>query len=165
MPTFDEDCTSQDEDFIVPEGSSTYSKTRSILGCAVGPVTITATLLAGTTAVASATHDIDVVSGPSVRFYNLPEAASVDEDITFTVNAANLDSAVNYTLRISTDGSNLGVLFGCGTTQDEISISGSTNSTQSEYLVTCAAPGGTVTATLLTGGTELHSVSQSVRVS
>ena len=161
---FDAACASQQQDLTVASGSGSYRTSVFLYGCGAGSVTITVTLLEGSTTVASVTEAIDVVAGPSVRFFNLPADAAVGEEIYFSVSALNLDPAASYTVRVATDGPNLGVLNGCGTTLEDFEIVGEQSSTQGTTLTACAAPGGTVTVTLLSGGVTVHTVSHYVGV-
>ena len=126
---------------------------------------MTATLLQGETEVATATYDMTVTPPPppSLEFQYLPSTLESGSDVFFRVNAIELESANSYTVKVTTDNADLGYNRDCTTRQySEMAPAGRTSYTAYFVLYACASPGGTVTATLLEGTTEVATATQDV---
>ena len=102
---------------------------------------------------------------PSLEFQYLPSTLESGSDVFFRVNAKELESANSYTVKVTTDNADLGYNRDCTTRQySEIAPAGRTSYAVYFVLYACASPGGTVTATLLDGTTEVATATQDVEV-
>ncbi len=165
---FNSTCTDNQEDVSVPSGNTSHTATLTLHGCTAPGGTVTATLLQGSSTVATDTAQVTVttpVPASSVEITGLLSSMEEGESDSFAVSASNLISTNTYTLRVTTDNSNTGFDSGCTDVQEDVTISqGSASHTASLTLHGCTAPGGTVTATLLQGGTTVATETAEVTV-
>ena len=107
---------------------------------------------------------ITSVAPPAVEISDLVSAMEEGGSNGFEVSAAELDTADSYSIRVTVD-SGMGFDDTCTDMQeDETVTSGSATHSVSLTLHGCTTPGGTVTATLLIGGTAVATASQDVAV-
>ena len=102
---------------------------------------------------------------PSIAIADLGATVGNGQSDGFTVSASDLDAAAGYTIRVTTDDAHLGFDSGCADRQEDVTVTAaSTSYTATLTLHGCGAPGGTVTATLLSGGATIDTVTQDVAV-
>ncbi len=102
---------------------------------------------------------------PEVAIADLGGTLANGSSDGFTADASNLDADTSYTIRVTTDDADLGFDTGCTDRQEEVTVAASSTShTASLTLYGCGAPGGTVTVTLLSGKTTVHTATQDVTV-
>ena len=84
----------------------------------------------------------------------------------FTVIASNLDSSATYTISLTTDNTNIGFSDDCTDQQEDPTLSANISSYTSSTITlhACATTGGTVTATLSSGGNTIDTATQDVTV-
>ena len=124
------------------------------MGAATTGGTVTATLLSGGSTIDDATQTVTVKIRPSIAFSGLEDMLNVGFSDDFTVIASNLDSSKTYTIRLTTDNTNIGFIDDCTDQQEDPAVPSSITShtTSTITLYGCATTGGTVTATLSSGG-------------
>ncbi len=150
---FDGACADQQRDYAVGLGNASNLVSLYLYGCAAPGGTVTATLLEDDTAtVATATGNVTVTEpppGPTVEILGLAEAMAEGQTDEFEVALTHLGTSSSYFLDVSTDNGNLGFDGGCADRLEEPTVTyGQPSHTESLTLHACAAPGGTVTATL-----------------
>ena len=102
---------------------------------------------------------------PEVAISDLGATLANGSSDAFTVDASNLDADTSYTIQVTTDDADLGFDSACTDRQEDVTVAASSTShTASPTLYGCGAPGGTVTATLLSGTTTVHTATQDVTV-
>ena len=164
---FDSACSDQQEDATVTAGVTSYTtNTLTLYGCATTDGTVTATLLSGANTIDTATQTVTVSIRPSIQFSGLVRTITEGASDDFALVANDLDSSTTYTIRVTTDSSNIGFSSDCTDQQDDPTVPASiTSHTTSDItLYACTADGGTVTATLLVGGSSLATAEQDVTV-
>ena len=163
---FDAECTDREEDLTVGRGSAAYVDSRRLYGCTAPGGTLTVTLLQGETVVATTTYDVEVTPppSPSVEFLNSPYTLESGGSVVVRMRVSNLDADSSYTIRVSPDNANLGYNQGCTNREFSDGTSGRNSFSTFFPLYGCASPGGTVTATLLDGTTEVATATQDVEV-
>ena len=151
----------------VPARSTSHSSEHPLLGCGTPGATITATLLEGTTEIDTTTYSVTVTPPPPplVEFSELASTIGEGGNDEFVIIASHLDVAHGHTIRLTTDNANMGFNATCTDLDEEFTIgSGSAAYLNSSRLYGCAAPGGTVTATLLQGATTIGTFTHDVTV-
>ena len=84
---------------------------------------------------------------------------------SFTVSASDLVSSHSYTVRITTDNSDIGFNSSCSNRQEDATVqSGNTSYSGTFRLYGCDTADGTVTATLRRGTTTVDTDTQSVSI-
>ena len=164
---FNDDCTDQQEDPTVPANIPSHTtSTITLYGCATTGGTVTATLSSGGNTIDTATQTVTVSIRPSIQFSGLVRTITEGASDDFALVANDLDSLTTYTIRVTTDSSNIGFSSDCTDQQDDPTVPASiTSHTTSDItLYACTADGGTVTATLLVGGSSLVTAEQDVTV-
>ena len=164
---FSDDCTDQQEDPTVPANIPSHTtSTITLYGCATTGGTVTATLSSGGNTIDTATQTVTVSIRPSIQFSGLVRTITEGASDDFALVANDLDSLTTYTIRVTTDSSNIGFSSDCTDQQDDPTVPASiTSHTTSDItLYACTADGGTVTATLLVGGSSLATAEQDVTV-
>ena len=164
---FNDDCTDQQEDPTVPANIPSHTtSTITLYGCATTGGTVTATLSSGGNTIDTATQTVTVSIRPSIQFSGLVRTITEGASDDFALVANDLDSLTTYTIRVTTDSSNIGFSSDCTDQQDDPTVPASiTSHTTSDItLYACTADGGTVTATLLVGGSSLATAEQDVTV-
>ena len=102
---------------------------------------------------------------PAITIADLGATLANGQSDGFTVSASNLDATASYTIRVTTDDADLGFDSGCTDRQEEVTVTAeSASHTAALTLHGCATPGGTVTATLLSGGATIDTATQDVTV-
>ena len=102
---------------------------------------------------------------PAITIADLGATLANGQSDGFTVSASNLDATASYTIRVTTDDADLGFDGGCTDRQEDVTVPAeSTSHTAALTLHGCATPGGTVTATLLSGGATIDTATQDVTV-
>ena len=163
-------CSTSSPGFTMPAGSEDYSRTVALHACAVPGGTITATLMEGTTTVATATWDVTVTVPtiprlPSVEILDPPTSIEEGQRSGFRVRAFYLVLTDSYTVRVTADNANLGFDNTCTDRQDDSMVDvGDASTTVALDLYACAIPSGTVTATLLRGATIVDTATWDVTV-
>ena len=149
---FDSGCADRQRDFAVGLGNASKLVSLYLYGCTAPGGTVTATLLSGGVTLDTATWEVTVTEpppGPSVEILRLAEAMAEGQTDDFEVALSHLSTNSSYFLEVSTDSVNLGFDSGCADRLEEPDVPyGQSSHTASLTLHTCAAPGGTVTATL-----------------
>ena len=151
----------------VPARSTSHSSEHPLLGCGTPGATITATLLEGTTEIDTTTYSVTVTPPPppSVEFSELASTIEEGGNDQFVIIASHLDVAHGHTIRLTTENANMGFNATCTDLDKEFTVgSGSAAYLNSSRLYGCAAPGGTVTVTLLQGATTIGTFTQDVVV-
>ena len=164
---FNDDCTDQQEDPTVPANIPSHTtSTITLYGCATTGGTVTATLSSGGNTIDTATQTVTVSIRPSIQFSGLVRTITEGASDDFALVANDLDSLTTYTIRVTTDSSNIGFSSDCTDQQDDPTVPASiTSHTTSDItLYACTADGGTVTATLLVVGSSLATAEQDVTV-
>ena len=164
---FSDDCTDQQEDPTVPANIPSHTtSTITLYGCATTGGTVTATLSSGGNTIDTATQTVTVSIRPSIQFSGLVRTITEGASDDFALVANDLDSLTTYTIRVTTDSSNIGFSSDCTDQQDDPTVPASiTSHTTSDItLYACTADGGTVTATLLVVGSSLATAEQDVTV-
>ena len=111
---------------------------------------------------------VPVASGlptPAIAITDLGATVGNGQSDGFTVSASDLDADARYTIQVTTDDADLGFDRGCTDRQEDVTVTAaSTSHTATLTLHGCGAPGGTVTATLLSGGATIDTATQDVTV-
>ncbi len=160
---FDAGCSLQQSDQTVPSAKTSHTASFTLYGCAAATETITAKLLRGGTEVKTATQDV-TVNASTIAIEELDAPLNEEDSRQFTVRVEHLGSSQPYTIQITTDNANIGFNNDCSDQQEEVTVQNSTSHTSALLLYGCVAPGGTVTAKLLLGSTEVDTDSQDVTV-
>ena len=164
---FDSNCTDQQDDPTVPANITSHTTGAITLhGCAATAGTVTATLLSGGNTIDTATQTVTVKLRPSLSFSGLSNTVNVGFSDDFTVVASNLESSATYTISVTTDNTNIGFSDDCTDQQEDPTVPASITShtTGNIMLYGCATDGGTVTATLSSGGNSIATATQEVGV-
>ncbi len=151
----------------VPARSTSHSSEHPLLGCGTPGATITATLLEGTTEIDTTTYSVIVTPPPPplVEFSELASTIEEGGNDQFVIIASHLDVAHGHTIRLTTENANMGFNATCTDLDEEFTVgSGGAAYLDSSRLYGCAAPGGTVTVTLLQGATTIGTFTQDVVV-
>ena len=104
------------------------------------------------------------VPSPSIDILNLASSIQEGHSDSFSVRAMNLESKVAYSIRVSTNNGDIGFGSNCTRTDDSRTLSGTYSYTVTFTLEACDTTGGTVTATLRQGASEVVSTTQRVTV-
>ena len=163
---FDNNCSDQQEDETVPASNTSHSASLTLYACNTTGGTVTATLLAGGNTIDTATQSVTVSIRPSIAFSGLANTVNVGFNDEFRLIASDLDSSTTYTIRVTTDSSNIGFNDDCTDQQEDPTVPASITShtTGDIMLYGCATDGGTVTATLSSGGNTIATATQEVGV-
>ena len=164
---FDSNCSDQQEDATVTAGVTSYTtNTLTLYGCATTDGTVTATLLSGANTIDTATQTVTVSIRPSIQFSGLVRTITEGASDDFALVANDLDSSKTYTIRVTTDNTNIGFIDDCTDQQEDPAVPANipSHTTSTITLYACTADGGTVTATLLVGGSSLATAEQDVTV-
>ena len=163
---FDSNCSDQQEDETVPASNTSHSASLTLYGCSTTSGTVTATLLSGGNTIDTATQTVAVTLSPSIAFSGLEDMLNVGFSDDFTVIASNLESTKTYTIRVITDNTNIGFSDDCTDQQEDPTVPSSITShtTSTITLYGCATTGGTVTATLSSGGNTIDTATHDVTV-
>ena len=105
---FDTTCADRQEDATVPAASASHSAAFTLRACSATGGTVTATLLEGTTAVATTTRDVTVTAPPPPPPHApAPTGLSVDSSTQTTIRVSwnTVRDAHRYKLERSADGS------------------------------------------------------------
>ena len=97
----------------------------------------------------------------------LAQTSSMEEgqSLSMQVRAFDLDSLDSYSLQVTTDGANLGFNSGCTDREETVTVPSEATSHEASFtLHGCAAPGGTVTATLFEGTATVGTATLEVTV-
>ena len=95
-------------------------------------------------------------SAPSIAITDLLTSMEEGKSDSFTVSTSDLETTNSYTIRVTTDGGNMGFDSACNDTQEDVTVpAGTATHTASLTLHGCIAPGGTVTAILLEDNTTV----------
>ena len=164
---FDSNCSDQQKDETVPASQTSHTtNTLTLYGCATTGGTVTATLLSGGSTIDDATQTVTVKIRPSIAFSGLEDMLNVGFSDDFTVIASNLDSSKTYTIRVTTDNTNIGFSDDCTDQQEDPTVPANipSHTTSTITLYGCATTGGTVTATLSSGGNTIDTATHDVTV-
>ena len=164
---FDSNCTDQQEDVTVTTGVTSYTtNTLTLYGCATTGGTVTATLLSGGSTIDDATQTVTVKLRPSIAFSELDDMLNVGSTDDFKVIASNLDSSATYTIRVTADNTNIGFNSDCTDQQEDPTVPANITSHTTGMIMLhgCATTGGTVTATLSSGGNTIDTATLDVTV-
>ena len=158
------------------EQSQAYIWNLELRGCAVGEAGLTAYILDRTgrsnvsdyRQVARVDTSVTVEPAPpppSIEITDLVSSMTEGESDAFTGRASNLDSSVSYTVRATTDNSDIGFNSSCSDRLETRNVTaGSTSYSASFTLHACDSTGGTVTVELRQGSTVVDSDTQTVTV-
>ena len=161
---FNNDCSLQQTDQAVPATQNSHTTASfTLYGCAAATETITATLLRGGTEVKTATQDV-TVNASTIAIEELDAPLYEDASVKFTVRVEHLGSSQPYTIRITTNNTNIGFSNDCSDQQEDVTVQNSVSHTSSLTLHGCSTARGTVTAKLLLGSTEIDTVTEDVTV-
>ena len=160
---FNAGCSLQQSAQTVPSAKTSHTAPFTLYGCAAATETITAKLLRGGTEVKTAPQDV-TVNASTIAIEELDAPLNEEDSRQFTVRVEHLGSSQPYTIRITTDNANIGFNNDCSDQQEEVTVQNSTSHTSALLLYGCVAPGGTVTAKLLLGSTEVDTDSETVTV-
>ena len=160
---FDAGCSLQQSDQTVPSATTSHTASFTLYGCAAATETITAKLLRGGTEVKPATRDV-TVNASTIAIEEFDAPLNEEHSRQFTVRVEHLGSSQPYTIQITTDNANIGFNNDCSDQQEEVTVQNSISHTSALLLYGCVAPGGTVTAKLLLGSTEVDTDSEDVTV-
>ena len=106
-----------------------------------------------------------IAAKPSIAISGLDASIEAGQTDAFTVSASNLVAANSYTIRVSTDGANIGFDTTCADRQEDTTVPAASTSHDAAFtLRACSTTGGTVTATLLEGTTAVATATQDVTV-
>ena len=161
---FNRSCSDRQEDATVTLGSTSYSGAFTLEGCDTSGGTVTATLRRGTTTVDTDTQYVSV-KDPSISITGLVTSMEEGTSDSFTVTASDLVSSNSYTIRVTTNNSDIGFNGSCSDRQEDVTVpSGRTSYSTTLTLEGCDTSGGTVTATLRRGSTIVDTATQVVTV-
>ena len=163
---FNEACSDRQEDVTVPANRTSYSTSITLHGCDDPGGTVTAKLRRGTTDVDTASQYVTVnPPDPDISISNLVGSMDEGGSDSFTVRASNLVSSNSYTIRVTTSNSDIGFNEACSDRQEDVTVPANrTSYSTSITLHGCDDPGGTVTAKLRRGATDVDTASQYVTV-
>ena len=170
---FNSDCTDREESLTVTANSLSHTTgSITLYGCDAGDGNVTATLESDGNSLVSAEQTVSVSPNPTISISDLNSPINVGQSDAFTVAASNLDSSETetYTIQVTTDnGGGIGFNSDC-TDHEEPPVAVPANSEAYTsnagdlVLYGCGTAGGTVTAKLLIGNTEVHTATQAVTV-
>ena len=162
---FDGTCLLQ-KDATVPANSGSHSTDFTLHGCDAVSGVVTATLLSGANTIDTATQTVTVSIRPSIQFSGLVRTITEGASDDFALVANDLDSSTTYTIRVTTDSSNIGFIDDCTDQQEDPAVPANipSHTTSTITLYGCATTGGTVTATLSSGGNTIDTATQTVTV-
>ena len=162
---FNSDCTTLQQTSSVTAGEMSDSASFTLYGCDSTGGIVTAKLLSDGNTVVSDTQKVKV-NEPTITIQGLALSLNEAASHAFTVGVDNLDSSSSYTIRLTTDDDDLGFNSDCSNRLHDVPVTANSTSftTSSLTLYGCDAPGGTVTATLLRGTTEVAKDPQDVTV-
>ena len=157
---FSDDCTDQQDDPTVPaSGTSRTTSAITLYGCATDGGTVTATLLSGSSSVATADQEVEVApaSTKQIGFSDWLGPFSVGWGHPDThVRVQQLDSTKSYkiqmTLDDNEDGDRIGLSFDSGCSQQEKEVTVPADSTSHDVwfeISGCDRTEGTLTVKLL----------------
>ena len=165
---FNSSCSDRQEDVTVPSGRTWYSTTLTLYGCDTSGGTVTATLRRGSTTVDTDTQYVSVTTpppDPEISITGLVTQMEEGQSDSFTVSASDLVSSNSYTIRVTTNNSDIGFNSSCSDRQEDVTVpSGRTSYSTTLTLYGCDTFGGTVTATLRRGSTTVDTDTQYVSV-
>ena len=165
---FNSSCSDRQEDVTVPSGRTWYSTTLTLYGCDTSGGTVTVTLRRGTTTVDTDTQSVIVTvppPDPEISITGLVTEMEEGQSDSFTVTASDLVSSNSYTIRVTTNNSDIGFNGSCSDRQEDVTVpSGRTSYSTTLTLEGCDTSGGTVTATLRRGTTTMDTDTQFVTV-
>ena len=165
---FNSSCSDRQEDVTVPSGRTWYSTTLTLYGCDTSGGTVTATLRRGSTTVDTDTQYVSVTTpppDPEISITGLVTQMEEGQSDSFTVSASDLVSSNSYTIRVTTNNSDIGFNSSCSDRQEDVTVpSGRTSYSTTFTLEGCDTSGGTVTATLRRGSTTVDTDTQYVSV-
>ena len=163
---FNQACSDRQEDVTVPANRTSYSTSITLHGCDDPGGTVTAKLRRGTTDVDTASQYVTVnPPDPGISISNLVGSMDEGGSDSFTVSASNLVSSNSYTIRVTTSNSDIGFNQACSDRQEDVTVPANrTSYSTSITLHGCDDPGGTVTAKLRRGATDVDTASQYVTV-
>ena len=165
---FNSDCSNQSEPVTVPAGGS-HSASLRLYACTAIGGTVTVNLLLDSNSIATDTQDVTVVPSPTISISDLATSIDVGASDEFKVSAQHLDSSETYSIRVTTEsGRGIGFNSDCTDTEEPVSVDANSQTFTSNagalVLYGCGTAGGTVTAKLLIGNTEVHTATQPVTV-
>ena len=170
---FTSDCTDREESLTVTANSLSHTtESITLYGCDAEDGKVTATLKSDGNSLVSAEQTVTVSPDPTISISDLSSPINVGQSDAFTVAASNLDSSETetYTIQVTTDnGGGIGFNSDC-TDHEEPPVTVPANSEAytsnagALVLYGCGTAGGTVTAKLLIGNTEVHTATQPVTV-
>ena len=165
---FNSDCSNQSEPVTVPAGGS-HSASLRLYACTAIGGTVTVNLLLDSNSIATDTHDVTVVPSPTISISDLATSINVGAIDEFKVSAQHLDSSATYSIRVTTDsGGGIGFNSDCTDHEEPVTVPANSQAYTSTagdlVLYGCGTAGGTVTAKLLSGPTEIHTATQPVTV-
>ena len=165
---FDSSCERRQQNLSVPAGVTSHTFSVTLHGCEATAATRVSAYLLGGSNVAVARQDVTVAAatpGPSIVINELAATVEDGANDDFTVTASNLDAASSYAIRVTTSNTDLSFDSDCADRQEGATVpAGNTSHTAALTLHGCAVPGGTVTATLLSGGATVATATQDVTV-
>ena len=170
---FNSDCTDREESLTVTANSLSHTTGPiTLYGCDAEDGKVTATLKSDGNSLVSAEQTVSVSPDPTISISDLSSPINVGQSDAFTVAASNLDSSETetYTIQVTTDNGG-GIGFNSDCTDHEeppVAVPASSQAYTSNagalVLYGCGTAGGTVTAKLLSGNTEIHTATQPVTV-
>ena len=153
---------------IGPFGGSNKFKLKA---CKTGTATLRLLTVSGNTeldtvTVRITTETIDPPpSSPSISISDLASSVKVGLNDSFTVSASHLSSSNSYSIRVTTNNSDIGFNNTCSDRQEDVDIpAGRTSYSKSLTLHGCDTTSGTVSAILRRDGTDIAVDSQHVTV-
>ena len=153
---------------IGPFGGSNKFKLKA---CKTGTATLRLLTVSGNTELDTATVRITTEtidpppSSPSISISDLASSIKVGLNDFFTVSASHLSSSNSYSIRVTTNNSDIGFNNTCSDRQEDVGIpAGRTSYSKSLTLHGCDTTGGTVSAILRRDGTDIAVDSQHVTV-
>ena len=112
---FDSKCSDRTETATVPSSRTSYSKTLTLYGCDTSGGTVKASLLRGTTSIATDTYDVRV--GPTISLSSVPSSLKAGAASGFTVTANYLNPSHAYRIRAEYARPELGARDDCSYTE------------------------------------------------
>ena len=102
---------------------------------------------------------------PAIAISGLDASIEAGQSDAFTVSASNMATTTSYSIRVTTDNSDIGFDGTCADRQEDAAVPAASTSHSAAFtLRACSATGGTVTATLLEGTTAVATATQDITV-
>ena len=161
-------CDDRTDSYSFRPSSSSWNRSITVQGCSVGEADLSVEVsLSGPGTVASESHEM-TVTDPQVELTGSASSVNVGRTVELTVAVSGLDPNVDYSVLLTRPDSNSDIGFDSDCSDASKTLVPSTRGTSFDLdatLYTCDSLGGTVTAQLRAGGSDVSGDTHRVNVS